>query len=258
MRHLNLIFASLIVATFAQIQAHADDDSLRQAMQQKVIQLAAQARQTYKVSHTGGKSAVIFNHDGSTTFKRPTLLRGPNQLLISVANSDDNGVCRLLGKSQALAGTIEFTLNDGLHADIGSQGVYSSQQSSYENVYDSISCFNPGERQDTGFTANFTVNPDQSVTIFAPRIIRGTYQLLISQANSDDDGVCRLFGMDHSLQGTTATKVDDGLHADIGSQGVYSSQQLSYEVVYDSITCFDTSMYKTTAAADGTIFQKSR
>lgn len=194
-------------------------------------------------------SKVIFNFDGSITFKEPKLVRGPRFLSLSSDYSEKDGICKLFGMDVFLEESLETKYLPNVNlAVINAEGRFSSSDE-YETAVSSISCTYRNEYFQTGIFDRVSENPDGSVTISQPQIIRADKSIALSSDYSEKEGVCRLFGFDSYLEESVKTRYLPNKNlAVINANGAFGSSD-EYETAIDSISCFMKGDYQQTGFA---------
>jgi hypothetical protein len=212
-----------------------------------LFQLLAYA-QTKNVTRTEG---FLDNPDGSVTVLTPRILRGSRVYPLA---GNAKGVCQLFGFNNYLDGS--HSTEDIAVApvvEIGADGKYKSTSNSPSFVYKELSCyFEDKLKTNIVKSEKITENLDGSVTVFAPRILRGSHVYPLA---GDAKGVCQLFGFNNYLDGSHSTEdIAVAPVVEIGADGKYKSTSNYRTFVFKELACYDDGQLKTVVSAGGVIY----
>jgi hypothetical protein len=240
-----LLVISLLALPFAQ----AGEFSTQRTdwTQQDRESRAKQSRERYHANRMTQTSQVIFNADGSITFKKPLLSRGPRLLPINAVYSEKEGVCRLLGMDAYLEGSLEQAKTRSASALINENGKFDNS-GDYGAAVESISCVFNRQHYETGFFESVYENPDGSVTLTRPVLLRGDKTMPINSVYSEKQGICRLFGFDEYLELSLKSANIRKSSALVNENGGYDNFG-DYGAVVTEISCFMNGDYQQTGFA---------
>ena len=170
------------------------------------------------------------NPDGSVTISEPRILRGNREM--PLRNSD--GICALYGFNKYLIGS-------GIKTEQAvAKSIWLNDDGSFhktvadEHTYTEITCANEGEFKAIPKAAERSKNPDGSVTIYEPRILRGNMEMPLYH----NVGICALFGFNKYL-------IDSGIQTKETAKMIWLNDDGSYYKTttephsYTEITCYN-------------------
>lgn len=179
----------------------------------------------------------LLNIDGSVTIVGPKFSYAEGSGAISYFESDNDGVCKLFGYPGAVTAVKAEEAAGGRHAVINHAGKlgYFSVTST---VYDSVICADGRVPAVSALYKDLHTNDDGSVTLVGPRFDWRGVPSAIDYFNSDNAGVCKLFGYGRAVTEIRAEDASEKLHPVIGAAGKLGYLAAS-SVVYGAIVCAD-------------------
>ena len=192
------------------------------------------------------KKGIIENPDGSFTIYEPRMLRGNKEMPIYGAE----GICTLFGFNK-------YLIDSGIQTEETTKSIWLNEDGSFgETVtdrkpYKEITCYNDGDEiisigtyckncNYSEIKKGITNNPDGSVTIYEPRMLRGNTEMPLY----NNYGICALFGFNKYLIGSgikTEQAVAKAIY--LKNDGSYH-QTVADEHTYTEITCANEGEFK--------------
>ena len=183
------------------------------------------------------KKGTIENPDGSFTIYEPRMLRGNTEMPIW-GYSDET--CALFGFNIHLTdSTIWSEQTVAKSVQLNSDGSYLETKTN-SKPYKEITCANEGEFKATPKTTKMTNNPDGSVTISEPRILRGNKEMPLYDGAV---GTCALYGFNFYLTGTVIQAEKIARSIKLNNDGSFH-KTLTKEKPYKEITCDNEGEFK--------------
>ena len=183
------------------------------------------------------KKGIIENPDGSFTIYEPRMLRGNTKM--PIVHYNGYRICALFGFNLYLSNTrimSEQTVAKSVKLNI--DGSYLETKTN-KKPYKEITCANEGEFKATPKTAEITNNPDGSVTIYEPRMLRGNKEMPLYSTV----GTCALYGYSKYLEDTVIRTEQIARSISLNDNGSYYTTY-NDEKPLKEITCANEGEFK--------------
>lgn len=173
------------------------------------------------------------NPDLSMTIKQPHLLRGNRSLYISTS-TPSLSVCKALGFNFFLDGNVTSGEAAVGYAMLTTDGSYSNVNSYNSYRVEEITCYN--ELSPLSSVEEKIENPDDTVTIYGPKYLRGSKAIALSTSSSGV-GICRALGFQKYLEGSVYSGEAKVGNVMVNAEGGFVSYNTYNSYGVKEITC---------------------